>query len=109
MEKWSSLKFGELNVESNDTEHTFDVHVYLDGLDPGFVQVQLYADATSAHAVVIQRMTQIESDGENNSPWVVYRATVAATRPTTDFTPRIVPDHSAVEIPLELNLIRWQR
>ncbi|MCA9158466.1 MAG: alpha-glucan family phosphorylase [Planctomycetales bacterium] len=108
-EKWGSLKFGEVNVQSNDTEHTFDIQVYLDGLDPTFVQVQLYADAKPDHAVVQREMTRHQSTGEKESPWASYRASVPATRPTTDFTPRIVPSHSDVSVPLEVSLIKWQR
>jgi len=38
-----------------------------------------------------------------------YSARVAATRPATDYTARIVPFHPAAEVPLEDAHILWQR
>ena len=108
-EKWSSLEFGQVNVQSNDSQHTFEIHVTLDGLDPEFVKVQLYAEATPDHESVRTDMTRNESKDETESAWAIYRVSVPATRPTSDFTPRIVPYHSHVSVPLELNLIKWQR
>ncbi|TWT84462.1 Maltodextrin phosphorylase [Planctomycetes bacterium CA13] len=122
-EKWGSLKFGNLSVQSTESEHLFEVQVDLDGLDPSFVRVELYADASNADEVnpdtaFRQAMTRVESpnDGslDDGSPsqatgWASYRGSVNATRPTTDFTPRIVPTHVGVAVPLELGLICWQR
>jgi len=39
----------------------------------------------------------------------VYTAQVSASRPAHDFTPRIIPHHPGVAVPLELSLILWQR
>lgn len=108
-EKWNSLEFGEVRVRSNDSEYTFEIRVSLDGLDPTFVKVQLYAEATADHESVRTDMTRIESKDRTESAWAVYRASVPATRPTNDFTARIVPYHSNVSVPLELNRIKWQR
>lgn len=108
-EKWDTLRFGEVNVQSNDSEHTFEIQVNFDGLEPTFVQVQLYAEETSDHAIVRKDMCQIESNDKADSAWAIYRASVPATRPTSDFTARLVPNHSSVSVPLELNLIKWQR
>ncbi len=33
-EKWASLKFGDIQVESNPERHIFNVDVYFDGLEP---------------------------------------------------------------------------
>ena len=38
-----------------------------------------------------------------------YTATVSSGRPSTDFTPRIVPFHSAASAPLEAQQILWYR
>ena len=108
-EKWNSLEFGEVNVQSTDTEHTFDVHVSLGDLDPSLVQLQLYAEATVDHVAWQQDMTRIEPGDETESPWALYRTSVVTTRLSTDFTPRIIPAYPGVTVPLELNLIRWQR
>ncbi|TWU21439.1 Glycogen phosphorylase [Novipirellula galeiformis] len=108
-EKWASLKFGDLRTVSNDEEHDFEVDVYLDGLDPSFVRVELFADAVNDESTIRQEMTRTSMPEGANANWATYRAAVSATRPTTDFTPRIVPKHESVNVPLELDLIRWQR
>ncbi|MEZ6080533.1 MAG: alpha-glucan family phosphorylase [Pirellulaceae bacterium] len=108
-DKWNLLKFGDVNIESNDAEHAFEVQVCLSSLDPAFVRVQLYAEATPDHALVQTEMTHLESNDKTESTWAIYRASVPATRPASHFTPRIVPYHSNVSVPLEVNLIKWQR
>jgi hypothetical protein len=39
----------------------------------------------------------------------VYRATVPAARPATDFTARVMPQRSGIAVPLESAHILWQR
>jgi starch phosphorylase len=107
-EKWSSLKFGDVNVQTSESEHRFDLDVYLDGLDPSFVQVELYANGLVGEAAIRQQMTREVRPSSSESHWATYRASVPATRPASDFTPRILPTHASVAVPLELDLIRWQ-
>jgi glycogen phosphorylase len=46
-QKWASLRFGELRVETRDKQHVYDVQVYLHDLDPKAVRVELYADGVN--------------------------------------------------------------
>ncbi|QDT12712.1 alpha-glucan family phosphorylase [Planctomycetes bacterium K23_9] len=108
-EKWASLEFGDVRVEMNAEEHVFFADVYLDGLDPSFVRVELYANANEKDSAVRQVMTRLDSADDAQSHWATYRAVVPANRSVDDFTPRIVPTHEGVRVPLELDLIRWQR
>ncbi|TWU46855.1 alpha-glucan family phosphorylase [Rubripirellula reticaptiva] len=108
-DKWSSLKFGDVRVESTDEEHVFEVDVFFDGLDPNSVRVEIYANAVSDEASVRQAMSRTETPDETESHWATYHVSVRATRPPAHFTPRIVPNHDSVSVPLELDLIRWQR
>jgi starch phosphorylase len=39
----------------------------------------------------------------------LYSARVPATRPAGDYTPHVVPHHSAAAVPLEAAQILWQR
>ena len=43
-QKWATLHFGEVKVETRGEQHTFEVQVCLNGLDPQAVRVELYAD-----------------------------------------------------------------
>ncbi|WP_442505569.1 alpha-glucan family phosphorylase [Novipirellula sp. SH528] len=108
-EKWASLKFGEVRVKSSENEHAVEVDIYLDGLDPSFVRVEWYADPINDEAAVRQQMSRVERREGAAANWATYRTSVPATRPAADFTPRIVPKHASVAVPLELDLIRWQR
>ncbi len=38
-----------------------------------------------------------------------YGARVPATRPATDYTPRVIPSFPGVAVPLEAEHILWQR
>ena len=38
-----------------------------------------------------------------------YSASVPATRPASDYTPRVVPFGTGAFVPLEANQILWQR
>ncbi len=112
-EKWGSLKFGEVRIQSSDDEHIFEADIYLNGLDRSFARVELYAEGINGDAAIQQVMTQVDI-ADDESPfaepkWQQFRTAVPATRPATDFTVRIVPNNANVAIPLELNLIHWQR
>ena len=43
-QKWATLRFGEVKVETRGEQHVFEVQVYLNSLDPNEMRVELYAD-----------------------------------------------------------------
>jgi starch phosphorylase len=45
--EWAMLRFGDVEVETNAAQHIFEAEVYLNGLDPHFVRVELYANGSS--------------------------------------------------------------
>jgi glycogen phosphorylase len=104
---WSSLRFGDIRVSSEGGGRRFEVSVYLDDVDADAVRVELYADAVQGTPAMRERM-------HRGAPLVgahgfLYVATVQASRPASDFTPRIVPFHADVAVPLELPAIIWAR
>jgi starch phosphorylase len=102
---WSRLRFGSLHIESSSEQHHFDIQVHLDEMDPGAIQVELYADTAKGDEPVRHVMVRGESlVGQN--VWR-YSASVPATRPVKDFTPRIVPFHPDAFVPLEAPDILW--
>jgi hypothetical protein len=46
-EKWGTLRFGEVKVQTNATQHIFEVEVYLSDLDANAVRVELYTDGNN--------------------------------------------------------------
>jgi len=107
-QKWAALRFAEVKIETTNDQHVFEVHVYLDDLDPAAVRVELYADGMSGSAPERVEMTQVRQlVGAENG--YAYHAEVPATRPAADYTARLIPQHNDVAIPLENALILWQR
>jgi starch phosphorylase len=107
-QKWATLHFGEVKVETRGEQHVFDVQVYLSDLDPKAVRVELYADGVMGSAPVRQEMTRIRQlVGASGS--YVYNAAVSAARPSADYTARVIPHRDGVAIPLEDARILWQR
>jgi len=81
------------------------VEVHLDALEPGAVQVELYAD--DSDGPVRQEMRCIRP--LPGAGGYVYGRQVPATRPATDYTARIIAYGVGVAIPLEAEFILWQR
>ncbi len=103
--KWGSIRFGDLRVETTTDHHVFEVELFLNGLDPNAARVELCADGINGGDPV-----RVEMKCAPPRPDAcLYSATVPATRPTTDFTPRVVPQRSGVAVPLEFARILWQR
>jgi starch phosphorylase len=104
---WPNLRFGEMKVATDGGNHVFEVQVYLQGLDPKSVRVELYADGANGGDPVRQEMMhEKEPAGVNGT---IYRAQVPTTRPATDYTARIIAQHDGVAVPLEAAQILWQR
>jgi starch phosphorylase len=107
--KWNSLRFGDLRVKTDADQHAFEVEVFLNDLDANAVRVELYADGVNGSDAVRVEMTCTRPPADTSHGSWVYRATVPATRPATDYTARAIPQHSGVEVPLESAHILWQR
>ena len=107
-ENWSTLRFGEVDVETKDEQLVFDVRVYLSDVDPDAVRVELYADGINGAAPVRQEMTRVRQLADASGGYV-YSAAVSAARPPTDYTARVIPHCCGVAVPQESNHILWQR
>jgi starch phosphorylase len=106
--RWANLRFGEATIAKNEDQHIFEVQVYLNGLDPDAVRVELYAEIVNDSDPVRKEMTRgpILVGAENG---YVYSAQVDAARPATDYTARVIPYHTGIAVPLEAAQILWQR
>jgi starch phosphorylase len=107
-QKWTTLHFGEVKVETHDEQHLFEVQVYLNDFDPEAVRVELYADGVMGSAPVRQEMKRSRQLGGASSGYV-YSAAVSACRPEADYTARVIPHRDGVAVPLEAARILWQR
>lgn len=105
---WMGLRFGDLKFETDGESWRFEVQVYLNGLDPEDVVVELYADPLQDGGPVRKVMVLNKSIPESFDGYI-YTGEVPASRPAEDFTPRIIPHNPDAFVPLEVAYICWQR
>ncbi|MFH2011325.1 MAG: alpha-glucan family phosphorylase [Pseudomonadota bacterium] len=107
-QNWNSLSFGEVKVKTRGKQHIFEVQIYLNDVDPKAMRVELYADGVMGGTSVRKEMKRIRqlvgADGA-----YLYSASVSASRPSADYTARIIPNFNNVAVPLEAVQILWQR
>jgi glycogen phosphorylase len=107
-QKWATLHFGEVKVETRGEQHLFELQCFLNDLDPKAVRVELYADGVMDSPPVRSEMKLVRRlDGTSSG--YLYSAAVSAARPPADYTARMVPQYDGVAIPLEDTRILWQR
>jgi starch phosphorylase len=105
---WTTLRFGELKIETHGEQHIFEAQVCLNDLGPQTVKVELYADGINGGDPVREEMKCVRPL-PNAAGCRLYRATVPTTRPASDYTPRLVPQGPGAAVPLESAQILWQR
>jgi glycogen phosphorylase len=101
---WASVRFGQVAVETKDQQHSFRVQIYPGNVPFGELQVQLYANPLEEGAASYVAMTAGPVEGDI----VTFTARLAATRPASDYTARVVPYHPGASVPLEAGYILWQ-
>lgn len=105
---WREVRFGKLEVGQRGDQWCFDAPVYLGGISPEWVKVELYADPEPGREAVRQPMQRGDPiAGAING--YIYRASVSASRPEWHFTPRITACHPEACTPMESALVLWQR
>jgi starch phosphorylase len=105
---WNTVRFGTADTETHDGLHFFRIQVFLGDLRPDELQVELYAEPLPGSESALQAMTAGElAAGVPGAQ--IYSAQVAATRPASDYTPRVIPHHPNASVPLEAAQILWQR
>jgi starch phosphorylase len=105
---WPEARFGAFRVETRGGAYHIASEVYLGGLEPESVRVQLYADpangaAPERHVLACRR----KLDGPGNG--YEFGASIPASRAATDYTLRLLPFHPRAAVPLETREILWQR
>jgi glycogen phosphorylase len=107
-QKWTTLHFGEVKVETRGEQHVFEVQVFLNDFDPKAVRVELYADGVRGSGPERHEMKRVRQLAGASGGYV-YSAAVSAARPRADYTSRVIPDCDGVAVPLEAAQILWQR
>ena len=107
-QKWATLRFGDMKVETQGDQRFCTVQLYLNDLDPDAVRVELYADGIEGGPPARQEMVRVRPLAGATSGYV-YSAAVSAARPVTDYTTRVMPHGGGIAVPLECAHILWQR
>jgi len=105
-QNWGTLHFGNMNIETRSAQYIFAVEVFLAGLAPELVRVELYANAVDGARPLRLPMScarQLDSAGA-----YVFSASIAADRPAADYTVRLLPQRDGIAMPLEAGHILWQ-
>ena len=95
---WREARFGTMSAEMHGTEQRVTVAVWLGGLDPEAVRVELYADPANdgepeRHAM--ERARKLDEPGQGYE----YCVSLPAARALGDYTPRLLPRHRAPRSP----------
>jgi glycogen phosphorylase len=105
---WRQARLGALTVRAQGAERVVTVTVYLGGLDPEAVAVELYADPLDSGEPERHPMERVRKlDGPDDGD--EYRVRLSGARPLGDYTPRLLPRHPLASVPLEAHEILWQR
>ena len=107
-QKWTTLHFGKVKVETRGDQHLFEVQVFLNDFDPKAVRVELYADGVEGNAPERHEMKRARQLVGAPGGYA-YSASVSAARLQVDYTARVMPCYDGVAVPLEAARILWQR
>ena len=105
---WRHLSIEEVHVDATERGHRFTATVHLSPLHPQQVQVELFAEGINSplpdRVLMVLKTENANPNGSYN-----YEAEVDGNRDVSDYTVRILPHPDSLTVPLETNLIYWQR
>jgi starch phosphorylase len=106
LEAWPTLGFGDVTVKTEGEHHAFEVLLRNGEVDPGSIQVELYADGVNGGAPERHEMIR-QRPGCTGG--FIYTSRIPAARPQGDYTVRVIPCFPGAAVPLEAPHILWQR
>jgi len=107
-ERWDGLKFGRVRLNTQPQQPDIEIEIFLNGIDPGAIRVELYADALPDGEPVRFDM-QPKERRTDASRSHLYHAMLPAARAPGDYTARVIPRHTGASVPLDCARIAWQR
>lgn len=107
-QNWSKIRFVSVNIETKEDQFEYQVQVYLNGLEPGVVKVELYAEDSENEGPLRHEMRLVRKLAGDPHTFI-YAATVPSSRSAASYTPRVIPFFLNVAVPLEMDQIVWQK
>lgn len=105
---WEKVRFCELTVTTKNEKYIVETQIYLDGIDPSFVKVEVYSDPFEGQEGWVGDMSFVRSLPASPSCYL-YSAEVPNNRPERCYTARIIPYLDGTSVPLEENRVLWQK
>lgn len=105
-DKWNQLRFGKVQATNIENGYLFEASIYLGEIKPYEISVELYAEGINGSAE--KRISMNNTIYDSSSGEYQYQSEVITSRPSGDYTARIIPNLEGVGVPLEINLILWQ-
>ncbi len=105
--KWEKINIRETQTEIVENGYIFSVPIFLNEIKPGQISVELFADRINNGEP--ERITMEPDSNFSDQEECMYHAKVISTRPADDYTVRIIPNYENISVPLEDNMILWQR
>lgn len=104
---WRQLRFGNVLVDTEGDHHQFTVQVHFGNVQIDWVSVELFADGEGLRGTSYPLNLGDQLTGTSNA--YNFHGQVPADRPAGFYTPRIVPRHALLSVPLECPAILWHR
>jgi starch phosphorylase len=105
-EEWPSLRFGPREASRRDDQWQVSVSLYLAGLEESDIRVELVSDASDDASAATFVMNEAQAIRGAVNVWQ-FRVAVPADRTMECYTPRAVPAHDGVFVPMEARQILW--
>ena len=106
---WNEIHIATVQRTHEGDQLNVDAQVYLGGLQPDEVRVELYAEPPSPGSAP-ERITLKRIEALPGSQGGYHYHTLISTwRSAEDYSVRLIPDHPLLRWPLELELIHWER
>lgn len=105
--QWPGVRFDGVTARQEGQQYHFLANVYLNGLVPQDVKVEVYANGPAGGDVLRQAMECVHKADEPMGA-NLYRICVPALQELREYTLRVTPYHGSIYTPLELNHILWQ-
>ncbi|PMX26672.1 MULTISPECIES: alpha-glucan family phosphorylase [unclassified Pseudomonas] len=106
--RWGNIRFLQLQLQRQAGRYSVTLYLDLAGLTPDHLRVQLYAEGPNGGDAEVQDMvidSAVLPDGV-----LIYRADMPDNRPAEAYTARVITNvSSGLMVPLESNLIAWQK
>ncbi|HVZ72872.1 MAG TPA: alpha-glucan family phosphorylase [Polyangia bacterium] len=105
---WPGIHFGGAAHEAIGAERRFTVEVFLNDVAREDICVELFADPATAGDTAERITMEAVRSLPGTANGHLFAATVATSRPASDYTPRVVPASPSAILPLELPLVAWR-